>query len=102
LGCLGSGSRPYERQFFLESDLILALGTTFSEGTTLGFGHRIIPENAKIIQIDTDPEELGRNGGGERSIQADARTALRAIIDGVKSRQSKAAAGSQRAQAIQE
>src|SRR5438093_1621406 len=102
LGCLGSGSRPYARQFFLESDLILALGTTFSEGTTLGFGHRIIPENAKIIQIDTDPEELGRNYPTQLSIQADARTALRAIIDGVKSRQSKAAAGSQRAQAIQE
>src|SRR2546426_2727422 len=101
LGCLGSGSRPYARQFFLDSDLILALGTTFSEGTTLGFGHRVIPENAKIIQIDTDPEELGRNYPTQLSIQADARTALRAIIDGVKSRQSKAASGSQRAQAIQ-
>ena len=101
LGCLGSGSRPYARQFFLDSDLILALGTTFSEGTTLGFGHRVIPENAKIIQIDTDPEELGRNYPTQLSIQADARTALRAIIDGVKSRQSQAASGSQRAQAIQ-
>ncbi len=101
LGCLGSGSRPYARQFFLDCDLILALGTTFSEGTTLGFGHRVIPENAKIIQIDTDPEELGRNYPTQLSIQADARTALRAIIDGVKSRQSKAASGSQRAQAIQ-
>src|SRR5437870_6138362 len=101
LGCLGSGSRPYAQQFFLDSDLILALGTTFSEGTTLGFGHRVIPENAKIIQIDTDPEELGRNYPTQLSIQADARTALRAIIDGVKSRQSKAASGSQRAQAIQ-
>ena len=101
LGCLGSGSRPYARQFFLDSDLILALGTTFSEGTTLGFGHRVIPENAKIIQIDTDPEELGRNYPTQLSIQADARTALRAIIDGVKSRQSKAASGSERAQAIQ-
>src|SRR5438874_1524339 len=95
------GSRPYARQFFLESDLILALGTTFSEGTTLGFGHRVIPENAKIIQIDTDPEELGRNYPTQLSIQADARTALRAIIEGVKSRQSKAASSSQRAQAIQ-
>ena len=101
LGCLGSGSRPYARQFFLDSDLILALGTTFSEGTTLGFGHRVIPENAKIIQIDTDPEELGRNYPTQLSIQADARTALRAIIEGVKSRQSKAASSSQRAQAIQ-
>ena len=59
LGCLGAGSRPYARKFFLESDVILALGTTFSEGTTLGFGNRIIPDKAKIIQIDIDPDELG-------------------------------------------
>ncbi len=90
LGCLGFGSRPYSRKFFQESDLILALGATFSEGTTMRFGHEIIPEKAKIIQIDTDPEELGSNYPTALSIQADAKIALRAIIDGVKSRQPKA------------
>jgi acetolactate synthase-1/2/3 large subunit len=102
LGCLGFGSRPYARKFFQESDLILALGTTFSEGTTMRFGHEIIPEKAKIIQIDTDPEELGRNYPTALSIQADAKIALRAIIDGVKSRQPKPAANGARAQAIQQ
>ena len=91
LGCLGFGSRPYSRNFFLASDLILALGATFSEETTLGFGHRIIPEKAKIIQIDTDPEELGRNYPTALSIQADAKIALRAIIDAVRGRLPKAA-----------
>ena len=100
LGCLGFGSRPYSRKFFQESDLIVALGATFSEGTTMGFGHEIIPEKAKIIQIDTDPEELGRNYPTALSIQADAKVALRAIIDGVKKRQPKAA-DSARAQSIQ-
>src|SRR5688572_9007146 len=102
LGCLGFGSRPYSREFFLKSDLILALGATFSEGTTLGFGHRIVPENAKIIQIDTDPDELGRNYPTALSIQADAKVALRAIIDGVKSRQPKTAANGARLQEIQQ
>jgi acetolactate synthase-1/2/3 large subunit len=100
LGCLGFGSRPYSRKFFQESDLILALGATFSEGTTMRFGHEIIPERAKIIQIDTDPEELGSNYPTALSIQADAKIALRAIIDGVKSRQPKA--NGARAQAIQQ
>jgi acetolactate synthase-1/2/3 large subunit len=86
LGCLGAGSRPYARKFFLESDVILALGTTFSEGTTLGFGNRIIPDKAKIIQIDIDPDELGRNYPTQLSVQADVKTALRAIIDAVKSK----------------
>jgi len=80
--------------------LILAVGATFSEGTTMRFGHEIIPEKAKIIQIDTDPEELGSNYPTALSIQADAKIALRAIIDGVKSRQPKA--NGARAQAIQQ
>jgi len=102
LGCLAFGGRPYARKFFLESDLILALGATLSEGTTAGFGHQIIPENAKIIQIDTDPEELGRNYPTALSIQADAKVALRAIIDAVNSRQPRAAPNGARAQELQQ
>ena len=101
LGCLGFGSRPYSRKFFQEADLILALGATFSEGTTMRFGHEIIPDKAKIVQIDTDPDELGRNYPSALSITADAKVALRAIIDEVKKRQAKPANGS-RAEAIKQ
>jgi len=83
LGCLGNGGRLYARQFFQDADLLLAIGTSFSEGTTLGFGYKTVPERAKIIQIDTDPEQLGRNYPTAIAIQADAKTALRAIIDRV-------------------
>ncbi|MGH7794842.1 MAG: thiamine pyrophosphate-binding protein [Candidatus Binatia bacterium] len=101
LGCLGFGSRPYSRKFFQDADLILALGATFSEGTTMRFGREIIPEKAKIVQIDTDPDELGRNYPTALSIQADAKIALRAIIDEVKKRQPKASANAGRAEAVQ-
>jgi acetolactate synthase-1/2/3 large subunit len=90
LGCLGNGGRMYARKFFQDADLVLAVGTSFSEGTTLGFGHKTIPERAKIIQIDTDPEQLGRNYPTELAIQADAKIALRAIIDGVNAKPPKA------------
>jgi thiamine pyrophosphate-dependent acetolactate synthase large subunit-like protein len=100
LGCLGFGSRPYARKFFQEADLILALGATFSEGTTMRFGHEIIPEGAKIVQIDTDPDELGSNYPAALAIQADAKMALRAIIDDVKSRRSNSETNGERAQAI--
>jgi acetolactate synthase I/II/III large subunit len=102
LGCLGFGSRPYSRKFFQEADLILALGVTFSEGTTMRFGHEIIPEKAKIVQIDTDPDELGRNYPTALSIQADAKVALRAINDEVKKRQPKPAADGGRAETIRQ
>ena len=101
LGCLGFGSRPYARKFFQDSDLILALGATFSEGTTMRFGHEIIPEKAQIVQIDTDPDELGSNYPTALSIQADARIALRAIIDEVKKRQPKSEVNGGRTEAIQ-
>jgi acetolactate synthase-1/2/3 large subunit len=101
LGCLGFGSRPYARKFFQDSDLVLAMGATFSEGTTMRFGHEIIPASAKIIQIDTDPDELGRNYPVVLSIQADAKVTLRAIINRVKRRIPEIADNSDRAQAIQ-
>jgi acetolactate synthase I/II/III large subunit len=104
LGCLGVGGRPYAKEFFLKSDLILALGTTFSEGTTMGFGHRTIPDRTKIIQIDIDPDELGRNYPTALSVQADVKAALRAIIDGIKSKRpsAPAAGGGARVQEIQQ
>jgi acetolactate synthase-1/2/3 large subunit len=86
LGCLGNGGRMYARPFFQEADVILAVGTSFSEGTTLGFGHKAIPEGARIIHIDTDPEQFGRIYPAELAIQADAKSALRAIIDNAKTR----------------
>jgi sulfoacetaldehyde acetyltransferase len=102
LGCLGFGSRPYSRKFFQEADLIFALGATFSEGTTMRFGHEIIPENAKIVQIDTDPDELGSNYPTALSIQADAKVALRAIISDIKKRAPKTPATGAKAEAIQQ
>ncbi|HEY1233660.1 MAG TPA: thiamine pyrophosphate-binding protein, partial [Candidatus Binatia bacterium] len=102
LGCLGFGSRPYSRKFFQGADLILALGATFSEGTTMRFGHEIIPANAKIVQIDIDPDELGSNYPTALSIQADAKVALRAMIDELRKRQTKPDGNSSRAQAIQQ
>ncbi len=104
LGCLGVGGRPYARKFFHESDLILALGTTFSEGTTLRFSREAIPEGAKIIHIDIDPQELGRNYTTQLSIQADAKAALRTILDGIKSKKPSSPfdASSGRAREVQE
>jgi len=52
------------------------------------------------VQIDTDPDELGSNYPTALSIQADAKIALRAIIDEVKKRQPKPAAS--RAEAVQQ
>lgn len=100
LGCLGNGGRMYARPFFQEADLVLAVGTSFSEGTTLGFGYKAIPEGARIVHIDIDPEQFGRIYPATLAIQADAKSALCAIIDNAKTRSPKAA--SDRKPAIQQ
>jgi acetolactate synthase-1/2/3 large subunit len=80
LGVLGFGAFPFANPFCIESDLILAVGVTFSEGLTLGFGDKVIPAGAKIIQVDSDPRELGKIYSTHLSILGDAKAALTGLI----------------------
>jgi acetolactate synthase-1/2/3 large subunit len=80
LGVLGFGAFPFANAYTLESDLILAVGVTFSEGLTLGFGDRVILAGAKIIQIDADPRELGKIYPTHLPLCGDAKAALGGLI----------------------
>ena len=81
LGVVGFGAFPFTNPFCLDSDLILAVGVTFSEGLTLGFGDKVIPAGAKIIQVDSDPRELGKIYPAHLPILGDAKAALRGLIE---------------------
>ncbi len=53
-----------------DSDVILFLGKLLD--ITIGFGAKsVIPDQAKVIQIETDPIQLGRNRGIELSLVGD-------------------------------
>ena len=80
LGVLGFGAFPFANRFCHESDLILAVGLTFSEGLTLGFGDKVIPAKARIIHVDSDPNELGKIYPAHLSILGDAKAVLRGLI----------------------
>jgi acetolactate synthase-1/2/3 large subunit len=80
LGVLGFGAFPFANPFCLESDLILAVGLTFSEGLTLGYGDKVIPAGARIIHVDSDPRELGKIYPAHLSILGDAKAVLRGLI----------------------
>lgn len=84
LGVLGSGAFPFANKACMESDLILAMGTTFSEALTLGYGNRVIPRAAKIIQVDIDPLEIGKIYPVEIGIVGDAKAVLRELISRLK------------------
>lgn len=80
LGVLGFGSFPYANKACQESDVILAVGCTFSEGLTLGYGNEVIPRHARMIQIDIDPAEIGKSYPVHLGIVGDAKQALSALV----------------------
>ena len=62
------------------SDVVLAVGTRFLQPANSTWGPR---DDQAVIQIDIDPEEIGRNGKVAMGIVADARTALADLVDRV-------------------
>lgn len=65
------------RQALAEADAILIVGTPLD--FRLGYGRRFNRE-AKVVQIDSDPTEIGRNRDVEVGIEADAGAALEQLL----------------------
>ena len=67
---------PAAQAFLAESDLMLAVGTRFTEEETDRWGLRM-PDS--LIHIDIDPEEIDRNYAATVGVVGDARIALQLI-----------------------
>ncbi len=68
------------------ADVILAVGCRFADETTSSYKQGIsfsIPPT-KLIQIDIDPNEIGKNYPVEIGIVGDAKTVLQQIIEALK------------------
>ena len=74
LGMLGMHGRKVSNDSINESDLLIAVGTRFSDRTT-GNIENFIP-NTKIIHIDIDPAEIGKNVNVDLPIVGDAKNVL--------------------------
>jgi acetolactate synthase-1/2/3 large subunit len=61
-----------------QSDVVLVVGTRFLQPANSTWGPR---EGQTIIQIDIDPEEIGRNRPAAVGIVADARVALAELVE---------------------
>jgi acetolactate synthase-1/2/3 large subunit len=86
LNAMGRGSLPQDDPHFYsrtrrnalgEADAIVVIGTPMD--FRLSYGKRFNPE-ATSIQIDNDPEELGRNRDIDISIESDAKAAIQALL----------------------
>ncbi len=69
-----------------EADVILAVGTRLSQSTTF-YDHRFIPADARIIQIEIDPEEIGRNYPVTVGIEGDAAAVSEGLLTELRQRE---------------
>ena len=65
---------------FREADLFLIVGKRIDYRLAMG-GARLFPPEARFIQVDIHPQELGLNRQLDAAICADARLALEALAD---------------------
>lgn len=86
LGMLGMHGRKRSNFAVSEADVILALGTRFSDRITGDLGSFPGQPNAKIIHVDIDTAEIGKNVPVDVPIVGDLRLALQDFLDQFKKR----------------
>ena len=87
LGTVSQHGTPPAMQTMREADVLLAVGCTFNNFRTRSFANRILREGVRIIQVDIDPQELGKIYPPEVGLLGDARLVLQDILQQIMSRQ---------------
>lgn len=90
LGMLGMHGTRYANYAIQESDLIIAVGVRFDDRVT-GKISAFAP-NAKIIHIDIDPAEIGKNVRVDVPIVGDAKNIIKSLLKFVKQEKVKSEA----------
>jgi acetolactate synthase-1/2/3 large subunit len=93
----GSGSCEEIRREFEQADVVLAVGTEFSETDYDFFFTGAVNIGGKLIRVDIDPRQLSRNVRADIAIQSDAKLALQAIHSSLSAPDTGSAAGEARA-----
>ena len=78
VGVPGLYSRACANQAVCEADLVFFIGS--HTGGQVTDGYQIPPQGTPIIQLDINPEELGRNYPIKLGLQGDIRNSLRRMI----------------------
>ncbi|MEU8612230.1 thiamine pyrophosphate-binding protein [Actinoplanes sp. NPDC048791] len=89
MGMTGFWGLAETNAYARDADLVLAIGTRFAETDASSWDPRFtwsFPPS-RLIQIDIDPAEIGRNYPVEIGVVADAGLAVRRILDAVHRRQ---------------
>ncbi len=79
VGVPGSYSRACSNQLMYEADLVFFVGS--HAGGQVTNSYQIPPQGTPIIQLDVNPEEIGRNYPVQVGLQGDVKSSLRRMID---------------------
>ena len=85
VGAIGRSGAGHANQAAGACDVLIAIGTHFSDIDTGGWTLFNIPGKTKLIHIDIDPTEIARNYPTEVGIFSDARLALVTLVEELKS-----------------
>ena len=83
LGHLGRLGSDEAIEAIRNADVILAAGTRLGQSTTF-YDNRFVPADARIVQIEIDANEIGRNYPVEVGIEGDAKAVLEDLIEKVR------------------
>ena len=83
IGGLGRAGAPEATEVVQQADVILAIGTRLSHFTTF-YDNRFIQRDARIIQVEIDQRELGRNLPVEVGIVGDAKAVAGSLLELLK------------------
>ncbi|RMF29607.1 MAG: biosynthetic-type acetolactate synthase large subunit [Candidatus Nitrosothermus koennekii] len=78
LGPIGMHGHAEANKLIIEADVLLAIGARFSDRSVGRFDE--FGKGMKIIHIDIDPAEIGKNKKADVPIVGDVRASLRALI----------------------
>lgn len=96
LGVVGMHGRKVANYAIANSDLIIAIGCRFSDRITGNL--KTFASNAKIIHIDIDSAEIGKNVRPDLPIVGDAKTVLLQLIAAIKIKAKKSSSWSEKMQ----
>ncbi len=86
LGHLGRLGAEEGIEAIRQADVILAAGTRLGQSTTF-YDNRFIPADARIVQIEIDPQEIGRNYPVAVGIEGDAQAVLADLLEQTRARE---------------
>lgn len=91
LGPIGMHGHAEANRIMTEADCVLAIGTRFSDRSVGTFDE--FERNLKIIHMDVDPAEIGKNQTTKVAVVGDVRASLRIMVRVVLDRQKRAGRG---------